>query len=230
MDEPGKTSSAPFRYARSRILARRTYPRAQRRHKFYCQLPVSKLSDGSGGGWGGGDFATFPQARERSGKLQAKAAQLARANEDLLDFAYPRSRPHCAAAAVVSFLATADLKYRERMRKRIREVLTRIATAGARVDIMLRGPAAVCRGRRRRNAARDAGFAGDAIGYGLAKPEHRRRRTRAVITCDALPLVPGHAVRLTQVFQNLIGNALKYRRPGVPPEIHVSPGEAARNG
>jgi len=29
------------------------------------------------------------------------------------------------------------------------------------------------------------------------------------------------AVHLVQVFQNLIGNAVKYRKPGQPPKIHI---------
>jgi signal transduction histidine kinase len=41
------------------------------------------------------------------------------------------------------------------------------------------------------------------------------------ITCDPLPVVSGD-LRLEDLFQNLIGNAIKYRRQGVPPEIHVS--------
>ncbi|MEO8596376.1 MAG: ATP-binding protein [Candidatus Solibacter sp.] len=43
----------------------------------------------------------------------------------------------------------------------------------------------------------------------------------AVITHDHLPEVLGQP-GLEQVFQNLISNAIKYCRPGVPPEIHIS--------
>src|SRR5207244_9961890 len=33
----------------------------------------------------------------------------------------------------------------------------------------------------------------------------------AVITCDRLPTVSGDEVQLTELFQNLIGNAIKFR-------------------
>lgn len=49
----------------------------------------------------------------------------------------------------------------------------------------------------------------------------------ARVTSDPLPVVVGNAGELTQVFQNLLGNALKFGRPGVTPEVHVS---TRRNG
>jgi two-component system, sensor histidine kinase and response regulator len=48
----------------------------------------------------------------------------------------------------------------------------------------------------------------------------------ARITSDPLPVVVGDE-QLEYVFQNLISNAIKYRKPGVPPEIHIS---ARRDG
>ena len=46
--------------------------------------------------------------------------------------------------------------------------------------------------------------------------------TRAQITFDPLPTVPADQGRVLQLFQNLVGNAIKYRRPDVAPEVHVS--------
>jgi PAS domain S-box-containing protein len=44
--------------------------------------------------------------------------------------------------------------------------------------------------------------------------------TRAVITTDELPVVEGHQEQLVQVLQNLIANAIKYRR-AEPPRLHI---------
>lgn len=44
----------------------------------------------------------------------------------------------------------------------------------------------------------------------------------AIINHDDLPTVFGDRVQLGQLFQNLIGNALKYQRLGVPPKITIS--------
>jgi light-regulated signal transduction histidine kinase (bacteriophytochrome) len=37
-----------------------------------------------------------------------------------------------------------------------------------------------------------------------------------------LPAVSGERTLLTLVFQNLVGNAIKFARPGQPPKIHVA--------
>jgi light-regulated signal transduction histidine kinase (bacteriophytochrome) len=44
----------------------------------------------------------------------------------------------------------------------------------------------------------------------------------AVITCDHLPEVAGHRYQLTQLIQNLVSNAIKYRVHGQTPKIHIS--------
>ncbi|MBB1283025.1 PAS domain S-box protein [Flavisolibacter sp. BT320] len=45
---------------------------------------------------------------------------------------------------------------------------------------------------------------------------------KAVISVAQLPIISGHKRQLQQLFQNLIGNALKYSKPEVPPEITIT--------
>lgn len=47
------------------------------------------------------------------------------------------------------------------------------------------------------------------------------REKNAVIEYDDLPMLYGNRIRLTQLFQNLISNAIKYSRVGVPPVISI---------
>ena len=47
-------------------------------------------------------------------------------------------------------------------------------------------------------------------------------REHAEITAQSLPTLHVHSTHLQQLFQNLIGNAIKYRDPARTPEIHVS--------
>ena len=43
----------------------------------------------------------------------------------------------------------------------------------------------------------------------------------AVITLDHLPTIMGHKTPLLQIFQNTIGNALKYANAALAPKVHV---------
>ena len=45
---------------------------------------------------------------------------------------------------------------------------------------------------------------------------------RAAIICDSLPCVAVDLTQLIQLFQNLIGNAIKYRRPEQAPKIKIT--------
>ena len=54
----------------------------------------------------------------------------------------------------------------------------------------------------------------------LANLEVTVRETEALITHDPLPTVFGDSTQLTQLFQNLIGNALKFRGTARP-EVHI---------
>jgi light-regulated signal transduction histidine kinase (bacteriophytochrome) len=48
----------------------------------------------------------------------------------------------------------------------------------------------------------------------------------ALVTHDPLPTVVADEMQLIQLFQNLIGNAIKYQSPGIP-KVHIS---ASKNG
>jgi signal transduction histidine kinase len=45
---------------------------------------------------------------------------------------------------------------------------------------------------------------------------------QAVVQVGELPTVHGNAFQIRQLLQNLLGNALKFHQPGVPPVIHIS--------
>ncbi|MFO7825548.1 MAG: ATP-binding protein [Cyclobacterium sp.] len=48
------------------------------------------------------------------------------------------------------------------------------------------------------------------------------RQLKAVVTADPLPTITGHSSFYFLLLQNLIGNALKYSKPNLPPKIHIS--------
>jgi len=55
----------------------------------------------------------------------------------------------------------------------------------------------------------------DDLEIGIAQAEAR-------VTAESLPTVRADAVQMRQLFQNLVANGIKFRRPGVTAELHVS--------
>jgi PAS domain S-box-containing protein len=49
----------------------------------------------------------------------------------------------------------------------------------------------------------------------------------ATVTCDPLPCLPVDRLQMVSLFQNLMGNAIKYRKPAEPPSVVIG---AAREG
>jgi light-regulated signal transduction histidine kinase (bacteriophytochrome) len=66
-----------------------------------------------------------------------------------------------------------------------------------------------------------------ALQTALASLRLRIEESKAQITSDPLPSIRGQASLLAQVFQNLLSNSMRYRKPSEPPCIHIS---AVRQG
>ncbi|MEW6775404.1 MAG: ATP-binding protein [Bdellovibrionota bacterium] len=62
---------------------------------------------------------------------------------------------------------------------------------------------------------------GRALDGALSNLKRLADETKAQITHNGLPPVRADSILLTQLFQNLVGNAIKYRRPGETPKVHV---------
>ena len=60
-----------------------------------------------------------------------------------------------------------------------------------------------------------------ALGHALANLRGSIEESGALVTHDRLPTVLADETQLVQLFQNLVGNAIKYRGPQAP-RVHVS--------
>lgn len=60
-----------------------------------------------------------------------------------------------------------------------------------------------------------------ALNQSLSNLRARIAETGAVITHDSLPTIVADGTQLMQLFQNLIGNAIKFKQAAVPPQIHI---------
>ncbi len=61
----------------------------------------------------------------------------------------------------------------------------------------------------------------EILGTVMSDLEIRIRETSAKVEIDELPVVEAEALQMPQLFQNILGNTIKYHRAGVPPVIHI---------
>lgn len=61
----------------------------------------------------------------------------------------------------------------------------------------------------------------NALGQALSNLRGRVAENSAEITHDPLPAIVADGTQLMQLFQNLIGNAIKFRKPDQSPKIHI---------
>jgi chemotaxis family two-component system sensor kinase Cph1 len=66
----------------------------------------------------------------------------------------------------------------------------------------------------------------DALSKTLLNLQTAIQQSGATVTSDLLPTVPAEEVMLLRLFQNLIGNSIKYRS-AAPPRIHISAARTA---
>jgi PAS domain S-box-containing protein len=62
----------------------------------------------------------------------------------------------------------------------------------------------------------------EVVGYSIDLFKDIISEKNAVISYEQLPVIQGSKVLITQVFTNLLGNALKYQKTGVAPSINIT--------
>jgi PAS domain S-box-containing protein len=186
---------------------------------------VNKLSPESGGGMVAivRDISEQKRAElETQNRIREHALQLTRANEDLLHFAYAVSHDlQTPLRTVKSFAQLLALKYKAKLDAQAAEFIRWIVDGSSRMDTMLHDLlqfAKVAGGEAefRENVALE-----DALEIALDGLRSLIEETQAAITHDPLPTLPGDLGQFAQLFQNLIGNSLKYRKPDSAPVIHI---------
>ncbi len=160
-------------------------------------------------------------AQKRAEKeLAHTVAELARSNADLAQFASAASHDlQEPLRAVVGCVELLDRRCRDKLDGQAREWIQLTVDGARRMQTLIRDLLAYSRVGTRGKSFEPTD-AGAALEAALANLATAIRESAATITHDSLPSVIADATQLTQLFQNLIGNALKFCRDRRP-EIHV---------
>ena len=161
------------------------------------------------------------QAEAISQDLQRTSRELARSNKDLEQFAHVTSHDLKEPLRMVTgFMSLLKDRYRSKLDTKALEYIGFATDAGSRMQKMIDDLLAYARAGR--NNVIEAANTEHVLDSALANLRTAIDESGAVITRGPMPTVNGHAGGLAHIFQNLIGNAIKFRRPGSRPEIHVS--------
>jgi light-regulated signal transduction histidine kinase (bacteriophytochrome) len=152
--------------------------------------------------------------------------ELKRSNDELQQFAYVSSHdlqePLRMVASYTQLLAK---RYKGRLDSDADEFIAYAVDGCNRMQGLIQDLLAYSRtgteGKTLREVSGD-----DALKEALTNLRTTIGESGAVVTHDPLPVIQTDDTQLTQVFQNLVGNAIKYRSAEVP-RVHVS---ARKNG
>jgi PAS domain S-box-containing protein len=157
--------------------------------------------------------------------LAQKVEELSRSNEELGQFAYIASHDlQEPLRMVASYTQLLSRRYTGKLDADADEFIAFAVDGASRMQRLIRDLLAYSRVGTKNNDLQDISSE-DALRQAIINLQGAIEDSGALVTHDRLPTVLADETQLIQLFQNLIGNAIKYQNPGIP-KIHIS---AVRN-
>jgi PAS domain S-box-containing protein len=158
--------------------------------------------------------------------LVKTVGELKRSNDELQQFAYVSSHDlQEPLRMVTSYTQLLAGRYKGRLDSDADEFIAFAVDGCNRMQGLIKDLLAYSRAGTNGKALHEVS-AENALKEALANLRATIDQSGAVVTHDALPAIRTDETQLTQVFQNLVGNAIKYHGAEVP-QVHVS---ATKNG
>jgi PAS domain S-box-containing protein len=154
-------------------------------------------------------------------RVAERTEELARSNEDLQQFAYVASHDLQEPLRMVNgFLQLLEERYKQQLDDKAREYIRYSAEGATRMSNLIHDLLEYSRVERKEGGHKpvDASL---ALSGAMANLRSAIEQANATMTYEQLPAVMGDPTHLMQLFQNLIGNAIKFCSPERPCQIHV---------
>lgn len=156
---------------------------------------------------------------ESAANLQRLNEELKRSNEDLEQFAYVASHDlQQPLRMVTGFTQLLQKRLGDRLDEESREFIGFAVEGASRMQRLINDLLAYSRVTTK---GKEPTETSSQMAFDLAVRDLKMmiEETQAQVTADSLPVVKADPTQLRQLFQNLLGNALKFRRGN--PRIHV---------
>ncbi len=155
-------------------------------------------------------------------ELKESAARLARSNRELEDFASVASHDlQEPLRKVMTFGERIATRAGDALDEQSRDYLERMRNAAERMKTLIIGLLTLSRVTTRGNPFERVAL-GTVVREVLGDLEVRIEQSGATVEVGDLPEIEADALQMRQLFQNLIGNALKFHRPEQAPRVRIS--------
>jgi PAS domain S-box-containing protein len=152
--------------------------------------------------------------------LRQTTEELARSNKDLEQFAYIASHDlQEPLRAVAGFMGILKRKYNDKLDDNAREYIDQSVEGAERMQALINDLLAFSRIGTRSETLKPMSMQ-TAFDAAINNLQVSLEESKSVITHDSLPDIMADASQMTQLLQNLISNAIKFRGIGLP-EIHI---------
>ncbi|MCA2214204.1 sensor histidine kinase [Jidongwangia harbinensis] len=154
-------------------------------------------------------------------QLRQQAVELQRSNADLEQFAYVASHDlQEPLRKVASFCQMLERRYATELDDRGRQYLHFAVDGASRMQVLINDLLMFSRVGRVYDDVEDVDLH-QVVEQAERDLSHRIEESGATVTYDGLPVVPGDQTLLALLWQNLLGNAVKFAHPGRPPRVTV---------
>ncbi|MER5550559.1 ATP-binding protein [Streptomyces sp. NPDC002793] len=166
--------------------------------------------------------AELAESQERETLLSEQTTELRRSNSELEQFAYVASHDlQEPLRKVASFCQLLDKRYGSELDERGRQYIDFAVDGAKRMQVLINDLLTFSRVGRVRQSWKPVDL-DVALDRALSNLTLAVEESGAVLVReDPLPELLGESTSLTMVWQNLVGNAVKFRRPDVPCRITV---------
>jgi light-regulated signal transduction histidine kinase (bacteriophytochrome) len=162
------------------------------------------------------------ERRQAELALVQRTKELARSNAELEQFAYVASHDLQEPLRMVSsYVQLFEKRYRGQVDEQADKYIYYAVEGARRMQALIGGLLEYSR-MGRQDAELTQVSSQIALDQALANLRAALEEADVTVSHDPMPDVIVDSAQLYQVFQNLIGNAIKFRRPGVPSRIHVA--------
>lgn len=153
--------------------------------------------------------------------LRQANALLARSNRDLEQFAYAASHDlQEPLRSIKNFTSLLERRYRNKLGEDANEFIGYIVEGASRMETLIRDLLAYSRAVQS-TSEHSSIDCNEALQTALSNLRGAIDSSGAKIDCGELPHIMANHVEIVRLFQNLVGNAVKYRSER-PPEINIA--------